>query len=330
MTAAGAAMAFGGCVGRQAVSQSGLPTAFWSAIRNPVYAEPQWSTKDCCMIEKDGVFYLFFSAFYFTRGQGRSHVTGVWTRDFKTFSEPMFMWDGQEDGWIGMCSPDIVQLGDRYILTYNSWGDKKDQPNQLFYAVSTDLKEWRRDISLAHDLTAGKRAIDAAIAFDGQRYVLIYKEGRSPGIPRVAWSASLDGPWAFVGDGHPKFTRLDKDFPAKTQENYQFLNIDGQWRMVTTDYAPHLMHIYRMDGDGRELTDWLRWTDGQPLHFPEESFNTDHNANAGAIADWRHLDGYFYCLYAGRTEGITHARRGDNKLAIARSRDLKTWYVPPF
>lgn len=303
------------------------PMRHWDKLKNPIYAVPNWSVKDACMIEKDGVFYLFFSAFYFDRGQERSHVVGVKTTDFIDYSPPLFIWDGTKDDWIGLCSPDIIYADGKYVLTYNSWGDKKDKPNQLFYAISNDLECWQAGLPLAANLTTGKRAIDAALAFYNGWWILMYKEG-SPGKARIAASKQLDGGWEFIGEGFPTFHRL-AEHPAQVQENYQFLNIDGRWHLITTDYRPHQMFIYQMGSTGERLPDWLVWVEGRPLEMPQEAFNTDHIANAGVVVDWRSKDGYFYCLYAGRTEGFSHARRGDNKLGIAASTNLVHWFAPP-
>lgn len=310
------------------IGESAELFSFWHEIQNPVYSHEGWSTKDACMIERDGVFHVFFSAFYHDRERERSHVASVYTKDFLTFSEPLFLWDGSEDDWIGMCSPGINKVGDNYYLTYNSWGDKKEKPNQLFYAVSDDLVNWKKDIPLAQNLTAGNRAIDAAVAYTAGGYYLMYKEGK-PGTVRLARAESMDGPWEFVGDGLPRLLMAaDGMDNGRTHENYEFMNIDGQWMLLTTDYRPHEMHLYKMAGSGNEPKDWLEWVDGRVLLMPREAFNTDHNSNAGFIADWRDRDGYFYCIYAGRTEGETHSRRGDNKLGLARSRDLLHWEVP--
>lgn len=317
---------FCGCVDRK--EQNAELMNFWYEIKNPVYFHEGWSTKDACMIEKDGVFHLFFSAFFYERGRERSHVTSVYTKDFKEFSEPLFLWDGRSDDWRGMCSPSINKIGNKYYLTYNSWGDKKGQPNQLFYAVSTNLVDWQKGLPLAHNLTAGKRAIDAAVAYTGSEYYLMYKEGK-PGTTRLARALSIDGAWEFVGDGLPQLLMAaDGKDNGRTHENYEFMNIDGQWMLLTTDYRPHEMHIYQMAGSGGRKEDWLKWVNGRVLLMPQEDFNTDHNSNAGFIADRRDLDGYFYCIYAGRTEGKTHAKRGDNKLGVARSRDLVNWQAP--
>src|SRR4051812_2944642 len=77
------------------------PFIDWKGLANPVLSYPNWSVKDAAMAYRDGTFYVFFSAFYPDRGQVRSHVVEVSTTDFKHFSEPIFNFDGEEEGWIG-------------------------------------------------------------------------------------------------------------------------------------------------------------------------------------------------------------------------------------
>src|SRR5690349_4707865 len=129
----------------------------WKNLHNPVLSYPNWSVKDAAMAYRNGVFYVFFSAFYEDRGQVRSHVVEVSTRDFKTYSQPIFNFDGEEDGWLGMCSPDVQRIGDHYVMTFNSWGDKPGKWNALFYKTSNDLSHWSKTMPLAAELTAGKR-----------------------------------------------------------------------------------------------------------------------------------------------------------------------------
>ena len=125
------------------------------------------------------------------------------------------------------------------------------------------------------------------------------------------------------------FTNFLGKESGKIQENYQFLHIDGKWYLLSSDYNPKVTTLYEMEGEGSEDGHWQKWVNGYDLDIPTESFNTDHIANAPFIADWRQYDGYFYILYAGRTHQKSHAGRGDNKLALARSKELVRWEIPP-
>ena len=301
----------------------------WQHLKNPVLSYPSWSIKDAAMAYRDGTFYVFFSAFYAERGQVRSHVVEVSTRDFKRFSQPIFDFDGEEEGWIGMCSPDVQRLGKQYVMTFNSWGDKPGKPNQLFYMTSDDLVHWSRRHTLALNLTgagADQHPIDAALAFTDGGYYLIYKE-QTPGIPkrpRMAFAKSLDGPYKFVGDGLPALLMADGQDNRLIHENYEFVHANDKWYLLTTDYVPQAPYLYMLDPGSH----WLRWTQGYTLKIPIERFNTDNVANASALYDWRKYDGYYYLIYGGRTEGKTYARRGWNQLGLARSKDLIHWSVP--
>jgi predicted GH43/DUF377 family glycosyl hydrolase len=300
----------------------------WNKLRNPIFSYPHWSTKDACVIRKDDYYYIFCSAFYYDRGRERSHVTGFKTKDFLNYSEPLFIWDGTERGWIGMCSPNITKVKDKYYLTYNSWGDKQGKPNDLFYAVSDDLENWQKHLPLADNLTK-KRDIDAAVQYHNNKYYLIWKQGR-PHRTRIAVASKMSGQWSFIEKGFPELLMKDRSYNGKVHENFQFIKIKDKWHLMTTAYkpGPTTFYLYQMEGKGRKDSDWLYWEKGRKILMPQEYFNTKSNSNAGFIADWTEYDGWYYMIYAGRTQGNTHARRGDNRLGLARSRDLVNWEKP--
>lgn len=298
------------------------PFIDWGNLHNPILSYPNWSVKDVAMAYKDSVFYVFFSAFYMDHGQIRSHVVEVSTRDFRTFSEPIFNFDGEEEGWIGMCSPDVQFMDNEYVMTFNSWGDKPDKPDALFYMTSSDLAHWSSRKPLAAALTTNRRVIDAALARAEDGYYLIFKEGLKNQKPRMAFGKSLDGVFEFVQSGYPNLLMKDGKDNGLTHENYEFIQIDGKWRLLATDYNPPHPYLYAQDN-----SNWLNWTAGYQLNIPTEKFNTNNVDNAGALYDWRSHDGYFYFIYAGRDENETYLKRGWNRLALARSKDLIHWSV---
>lgn len=177
---------------------SGQERAFlrWTELRNPIYSHPGWPVKDPTVAYRQGWFYLFFCAFFFDDGQERCHVVAVKTQDLRSYSEALFVLSGKDEGWLGVCSPDLARIGDRYYLTYNSWGDQRGRPNQLFYGVSHDPDAWTFGQKLAVELTRGKRAIDAALTYHGGRFYLLWKERQTP---QMAWAESLDGEWHHLG-----------------------------------------------------------------------------------------------------------------------------------
>lgn len=295
----------------------------WEHLHNPILQYPTWSIKDAAMAYRGGTFYVFFSAFYDDRGQVRSHVVEVSTRDFKIFSDPIFDIDGREDGWIGMCSPDVQSIGGTYYMTFNSWGNWGDHPNQLFYETSPDLIHWSARKPLAQNLTLGKSVIDAAVAGSDGDFHLAWREGRGPIVPRIAFAKSMDGPWAFVGSGAASLTMPDGKDNGSNHENFEFLNIDGKWRLLTSDYPPgHEEYLYTQ----QDPQNWLAWGQGRHFDIAKADYNSFVPCDAAALYDWRGQDGYFYLLCAGRTEADTYLKRGWNKLALHRSKDLVHWF----
>ncbi len=309
----------------------------WEKLSNPVYEKEDWSVKDASMIyvEDTQEFYLFFSAFFHVGDRVNSHVVSVKTKDWIHFSDPLFLWDGEELGYHGVCSPEINYIEDRYILTYNGWGDKKGKLNQLYYAVSTDLENWEKDIPLGREVTKGYRAIDAEVAFHKGTYYLFYKESRPFGhlprvdLTRVAYANDIEGPWQFAYSGYVQYNTADTAHANLIHENFRTLEIDGVWHLLTSGYFPHEPYLFEIGGDADDKGWWGVWNNGIMLEIPpREGFNTAHKANAAHLKDWRHHDGYFYLLFAGNTENETFWTRGHNKLGLARSKDLINWELP--
>lgn len=314
------------------------PFIDWARLKNPVLSYPDWSIKDAAMAYRKGTFYVFFSAFYPEHGQVRCHVVEVSTQDFRYYSQPIFDFDGEQDGWIGMCSPDVQRLYGRYVITFNTWGNKKGKPGQLFYMTSEDLLHWSQRMPLALNLTQGgdQHVIDAALAQADGGYYLVYKD-QTPGIhsrPRMTFSTSLDGPFHYVDGGMVALLMKDGKDNGFFHENYEFLHTNGQWYLLSTDYLHSKLSPYKYAVQAPYLyalengSDWLKWNRGYTLDIPGEKFNSDSIANAAAIYDWRKYDGYYYLIYAGRNEGQTYARRGWNQIGLARSKDLVHWTVP--
>jgi hypothetical protein len=224
------------------------------------------------------------------------------------------------------------------VMTFNSWGDKPGKPNQLFYMTSDDLVHWTPRKTLGLNLTqvGNQRVIDAALAQADRGYYLVYKE-QTPGIhsrPRMAFSTSLDGPFHYMGDGITALLMKDGKDNGFFHENYELLHTNGQWSMLTTDYLHNRQSNDKYDVQAPYLyalepgSHWLKWTRGYTFDIPQEKFNTESIANAAALYDWSKYDGYYYLIYAGRSEGQTYAKRGWNQIALARSKDLIHWSIP--
>ncbi|MGC9452451.1 MAG: hypothetical protein ACP5I4_13520 [Oceanipulchritudo sp.] len=326
----------------------------WKSLKNPVLSYGDWSIKDACMARRDGLWHLFFSAF----DQERSTVVHVTTPDFQTFSPFHFQLDGRDAGWIGMCSPDLVYSQGRYVLVLNSWGEMEDRPNALFTMESADLFDWSKPRPLGHNLDPDARIIDGALAWTGDCWMCVLKWWNQA---RMATAPSLDGPWRWVSQERMALLAEDGEENGHVHENFQLVEIDRQWHLLSTDYIPsaskrdatlegkpfqrgisggnHTPWLYRMSGDPADPQAWLRWEDGRPLQVPGEAFNTIDRVNAAALCDNRKEDGFLYLIYGGKNAerrdefaGTAAAGRpwprGWNRLGLARSGDLVEWTVP--
>jgi hypothetical protein len=300
----------------------------WKRLRNPVLSYSNWSIKDAAMAYRSGTFYVFFSAFYQDNGTIHSHVVEVSTEDFVTYSPPILSFDGREQGWRGMCSPDVQNLGDRWELSFNSWGDDPQRPDQLFYMTSPDLVHWSARQALGANLTAGESVIDLTVTRLGRGYLAVWRQGLED-FPkqirvRVAAAGKLDGPWHFVGSGNATLRMANGRDNGLIHENYEFVRIGSALGLLSDDYRDDVEgeYLYRLVNSAQPLV----WGMGQELAIPLEGFNRMVHCVAATLYDWRHQLGYYYLLYAGSNEQTSYLGRGWNRLALARSKDLVHWY----
>lgn len=281
------------------------------------------------MAHRDGVFHLFFSVF----DQERSSVAHVTTRDFLNFSDFRFRIDGRENGWIGMCSPDITYVHGTYILVFNSWGGGNEIYNRLFYSVSEDLYTWSEYRPLGHELDPAGRIIDGALAHHEGQWVCACKWWQKP---RFAGARAIDGPWKWIQDEPATLLTHNGDGNGLLHENFQFVKLGGVWHLLCTDFKPHRAWLYRISDDPANRLSWTHWVDGYQLDIPLERFNTRVVDNAASLLDMTAVDGFYYLIYAGQDEQrgdefrgeaaySTPWARGWNKLGLARSRDLVHW-----
>ena len=300
----------------------------WNAIVNPILSYPDRMLKDPAVAYRDGFFHFFCSTRFAEPHNGP--VPFYRSRDLVTFEECY-----DENLADGVGSPDVFLHDDRYVMVFQKSVPGSDDPDyrRLFYSTSADLLTWTERKPLAHELHPTLRCIDATVAFDHGRYVLGYKAWQ---VFHVAESASLDGPWS-----EPVRAWPGGEFDWA--ENYQFVSIDGTWRMIATARPPvgwpkpsfvndyvgqHEPFLYTIGGDGSELLHWTRWTAKTHLAVPIEGWNEIMHANSATIVDLRAVDGHFYLFYAGANDGETFDGRGHGKIGVARSRDLVAWDMP--
>ena len=121
---------------------------------------------------------------------------------------------------------------------------------------------------------------------------------------RATWIATaehLNGPWRWVS-AQPitcKAAVTNKE-NGLHHENYQFIQIDDHWHLVTTDYPPLQPWLYALQGNPDEVSSWANWHDGRPLTLRSEKWNTKDCFNAIALWDHRAVDGRFYAIFGGK------------------------------
>jgi hypothetical protein len=299
----------------------------WEKLRNPILTGPE-TIKDQTVVHHEGVFHVFDGGHYHSRD--------------------LLHWEGPEPFDAG--SPDLVRMPDGRFVVVDQGRDPDsghDRHRRLRWRTSDDLWHWSepRDIhaALPHD-----RNIDGALAFADGRVVLGFKQGvrlqkflvtESP-LPdaagRFAWAPVREAD-AGTGCGIDGWVSDLADNVTRWAENFQFIRIDGRWRMIATARHPerpvdegyvgsHEPYIYTMDGDGSELEHWTRWVDKRHLQIPGEGWNPLMHANTAHLSDWRALDGHFYLFYSGASE-LDPDGRGRGRLGVARSLDLIHWSV---
>jgi hypothetical protein len=313
----------------------------WSTLHNPILSYPQAGTKDEAVHLLHGKWYLLFSSVSEAPGAAAStpphwSIGATTTTDFSRFS-PLVLWPDQP-GTLGMASPDITQRPDgMYVATTVSIpGEINGGQAKIYYRTSTDLVRWSPYRRLAANIhtTPGDRLIDPALAFLPTGGVILgYKINLDAGQQafEIAYSASgsLDGPWAIVG-------RPDIKLYGDTVENYQFLQLDGQWRLVATSNTFDQPWLFTLGGPPANPASWLHWTGGYQLMVPNEAWEQGHgvtgsdyeHANSAYLCDARPIDGHYYLFFTGSPEMTTFGGSGHNALGVARSTDLIHWQVP--
>jgi len=279
------------------------------AIHQP--EEPtEHSLKDPALVWQGGWFYLYCSAFY---GPNWSKIMGFRSKDLARFERLPIDWGSGSDGW---CSPDIVKVGQEWVMTLQSWDGApvRESWNQVFYKTSSDLQNWSAPHPLAADLTAGKRAIDAAVAKNGASWYAVYKEAQTP---RLATASNLSGPW----------TQLPDPFSCWA-ENYQFMKIGGAWHVIAT-LLDHRQGMAKMVGTGDRPEDWSSWAEFTLFDTPiRQGLNSSMVANASCLLDHRENSGWWYRAFCCSDQ----PPRGNlgYSLGLARSKDLKDWELMEF
>ncbi len=306
------------------------PAIVWSALRNPLLASPTLAVKDPALVSYAGRWYALFSQVD-ARGRWRIGITS--SPDLRHWSR--FTTMPHDPSVAGEASPDVERRpGGGFVVTYQSLPrNGGSAAARLSYRLTSDLRTFTPARPLGRDLHPGPagRMIDAAVAWTPAGLLLGYKYGTDRQAFEIARSGSgnLDGPWTRLG-------RPDIRVFGDTIENYQFLHLDGQWRLLATSNALDRPYLFDLAGDPATPAGWLHWSAGRELHVPLEAWNhgtgatgaTFEHANCAYLVDATKIGRFFYLVYSDSPNKTTFSGEGPAVLALARSTDLVTWSVP--
>jgi hypothetical protein len=307
-----------------------VATVDWAHLHNPIVSAVDHTVKDAALVAADGTWFTAFSAVD-TKGVWRIGIEH--STNLRGWSPMTFM---PHDAAVeGEASPDVVRAPDgKFVITYQSFvHDVRGGLAKLYYRTTTDFTHF----SPAHQLlrpvltAPTDRVIDAALAWTPAGLLLGFKTGSEVQAFELARSTSgtLDGPWQVIG-------KPDISVFGDTIENYQFIRIDGRWKLLATSNVLDRPFLFDLVGDPSLPNGWLRWSKGRQLDVPREAWNagtgltgtTMEHANCAYLVDRRSSDGYFYLLYEDAPEKSSFGGEGHGVLAIARSTDLVHWSVP--
>ena len=108
-----------------------------------------------------------------------------------------------------------------------------------------------------------------------------------------------------------------------TIENYQFIRIDGRWKLLATSNELDRPFLFDLAGNPAQPAGWLHWSKGRELVVPQEAWNTGsgvtgstfEHANCAYLVDTRSRDGHFYLLYEDTPEKTSFRGEGHGVLA---------------
>jgi hypothetical protein len=312
-------------------AKAAVPSIAWSAMRNPVLGEPGHAVKDAAIVWAGDRWHALFSDV---------GTTGGW-RIGMSSSADLHRWSPittmpHDPAVEGEASPDVQRVpGGGFVVTYQSFvHDRGSALAKLYYRTTADFVSFSAPHPLGRNLhpAATDRMIDAAVAYTPAGLLLGYKVGTDAQAFEVARSDSgtLDGPWTLIG-------RPDIRVYGDTIENYQFLRLDGRWRLLATSNILDRPFLFDLAGDPRTPTGWLHWSAGRELVVPREAWDrtpgitgtTIEHGNCAYVVDAAPVGGYTYVVYEDSPNKSTISGEGPGRLGIVRSRDLLHWSAPP-
>ena len=307
------------------------PGIDWPHLHNPIVTSGDHAVKDAALVALDSTWFAAFSAVdaHGTWRIGLEHSTNL-----RTWSALTFM--PHDTSVEGEASPDVVRApGGLLVITYQSFvHDARGSLAKLYYRTTSDFVHFSPAHRLLRPIFAAPadRLIDPALAWTPAGLLLGFKTGETAQAFELARSTTgtLDGPWKLVG-------KPDIRVFGDTIENYQFIEIDGRWKLLATSNQLDRPFLFDLAGNASQPRGWLRWSAGRELVVPQEPWNpgrgitgsTYEHANCAYLVDQRSRDGHFYLVYEDASEMSSFGGEGHGAIAIARSTDLTHWSVPP-
>ncbi len=307
------------------------PPIPWTALQNPLLRDGSHAVKDPALVYAAGAWHALVSA---VDRSGRWRIGLFTSRDLRQWSPLTTM--PHDPAVEGEASPDAVPAPDgSWVVTFQSFvHDRNGARPKLYYRTTRDFVHFSADHLLAvttHE-APNDRLIDAAVAYTPAGLLLGYKYGIDEQHFEIARSQSgtLAGPWTVIG-------RPNISVFGDTIENYQFLHLRGGWQLLATSNIGDYPFLFTLQGNPATRTGWLNWSVGRQLQVPLEPWNTGtgaagstfEHANCAFVVNRGPIDGEYYLVYSDSPNKSTFGGEGPAVVAIARSRDLVSWSVPP-
>ena len=95
-----------------------------------LHEDRAYSCKDACMAWDGSQWQIFFSAF----DEERSVITRTSSQNLIRTEASDMLFSGADQERISMCSLEIIQIDNGWLLIFNSWDSKNGAHNSLYYS----------------------------------------------------------------------------------------------------------------------------------------------------------------------------------------------------
>jgi hypothetical protein len=307
-----------GCISRQHSS----PFQFisnWDELTNPIFELNDAQITAVDALYDRGTWFLFYSILYQDSSGTHARIEQISTKDFKNYSAPILSFNGQEDGWLGMANPSITKLRNIYYLSFNSWGDKPGEPDQLFYMSSRDLRNWTVKTPLAPEVTVNEKATHPVLAFSRGKWFLCYNHNAEP---RVAMTRGIRMPFERLGMG--SLSLYNSADTILAHKKHQPISFGNKWGLLASGNKVD-PYLYKLPTAGSSGLGWLTWDGGYPIKVIRREIALAPPPESATLINMKSAGGYFYLFYVMNPSGETSLQSTTSKIEVYRSTDLQYW-----